>query len=138
MLPKVQRQNKPTTSVNWSKRDQQYVQRIKRLYLKLIQEPKPIRITKSVLGRRLGILANLERHLDKLPKTNKLLHDITESVPEFQLRRCYKIIDELLKQNSTIDLWRIQGVAAIKSHHFHEIKPRLKRYIEMKQEVNRK
>ncbi|TKI46653.1 TnsD family Tn7-like transposition protein [Lysinibacillus tabacifolii] len=138
MLPKVQRQNKPTTSVNWSKRDQQYVQRIKRLYLKLIQEPKPIRITKSVLGRRLGILANLERHLDKLPKTNKLLHDITESVPEFQLRRCYKIIDELLKQNSTIDLWRIQGVAAIKSHHFHEIKPRLKRYIEMKQEVNQK
>jgi len=138
MLPKVQRQNKPATSVNWSKRDQQYVQRIKRLYLKLIQEPKPIRITKSVLGRRLGILANLERHLDKLPKTNKLLHDIIESVPEFQLRRCYKIIDELLKQNSTIDLWRIQGVAAIKSHHFHEIKPRLKRYIEMKQEVNQK
>lgn len=138
MLPKVQRQNKPTTSVNWLKRDQQYIQRIKRLYLKLIQEHKPIRITKSVLGRRLGILANLERHLDKLPKTNKLLHDITESVPEFQLRRCYKIIDELLKQNSTIDLWRIQGVAAIKSHHFHEIKPRLKRYIEMKQEVNQK
>ncbi|MER2007753.1 MAG: TnsD family Tn7-like transposition protein [Psychrobacillus sp.] len=138
MLPKVQRRNKPTTSVNWSKRDQQYVQRIKRLYLKLIQEPKPIRITKSVLGRRLGILANLERHLDKLPKTNKLLHDITESVPEFQLRRCYKIIDELLKQNNTIDIWRIQAVAAIKSHHFHEIKPRLKRYIEMKQEVNQK
>jgi len=138
MLPKVQRQNKPPTTVNWSKRDQQYVQRIKRLYLKLIQEPKPIRITKSVLGRRLGILANLERHLDKLPKTNKLLHDITESVQEFQLRRCYKIIDELLKQNSTIDLWRIQGVAAIKSHHFHAIKPRLKRYIEMKQEVNQK
>lgn len=138
MLPKIQRQNKPTTSVNWSKRDQQYVQRIKRLYLNLIQEPKPIRITKSVLGRRLGILANLERHLDMLPKTNKLLHDITESVPEFQLRRCYKIIDELLKQDSTIDLWRIQGVAAIKSHHFHEIKPRLKRYIEMKQEVNQK
>lgn len=139
MLPKVQRQNKPTTFVNWSKRDQQYVQQIKRLYLKLIQKPKPIRITKSVLGRRLGILANLERHLDKLPKTNKLLHDITESVLEFQLRRCYKIIDELLEQqNSTIDLWRIQGVAAIKSHHFHEIKPRLKRYIEMKQEVNQK
>ena len=138
MLPKVRRQNKPTTFVNWSKRDQQYVQQIKRLYPKLIQEPKPIRITKSVLGRRLGILANLERHLDKLPKTNKVLHDITESVPEFQLRRCYKIIDELLKQNSTIDLWRIQGVAAIKSHHFHEIKPRLKRYIEMKQEVNQK
>lgn len=138
MLPKVQRQNKPTTFVNWSKRDQQYVRQIKRLYLKLIQKPKPIRITKSVLGRRLGILANLERHLDKLPKTNKLLHDITESVLEFQLRRCYKIIDELLEQNSTIDLWRIQGVAAIKSHHFHEIKPRLKRYIEMKQEVNQK
>ncbi|WP_337982985.1 TnsD family Tn7-like transposition protein [Lysinibacillus sp. C5.1] len=136
VLPKVQLRNKPTIYVDWSKRDQQYVQQIKRLYLQLIQEPKPIRITKSVLGRRLGILANLERHLDKLPKTKKLLHDITESVQEFQLRRCYKIIDESLQQNSKIDLWRIQRVAAIKSHHFHAIKPRLKRYIEMQQEVN--
>lgn len=136
VLPGARRETKPIKFVSWSKRDQQYVQQIKRLYLQLIQEPKPIRITKSVLGRRLGILANLERHLDKLPKTNQLLHDITESVQEFQLRRCYKSIDELLQQNCKIDLWRIQRVAAIKSHHFHAIKPRLKRYIEMKQEVN--
>ncbi|MEX3715838.1 TnsD family Tn7-like transposition protein [Cytobacillus horneckiae] len=137
VLPKVQRKNKQTKTVEWSERDHQYVIQIKRLYRQLLQEHKPIRITKSILGRRLGILANLERHLDKLPKTNKLLNDITETVQDFQLRRCYKIIDELLKQNSTIDLWRIQRVAAIKSHHFHEIKPRLKRYIEMKQEVSK-
>ncbi|EON70940.1 TnsD family Tn7-like transposition protein [Lysinibacillus sphaericus] len=135
VLPQVQLRNKPTTSVNWPKRDQQYEQQIKRLHQQLLQELKPIRITKSILGRRLGILANLERHLDKLPNTNKLLNDITESVQEFQLRRCYKIIDELINQNIVIVLWRIQRIAAIKSHHFHKIKPQLEHYIEMKQEV---
>ncbi|PKE18569.1 hypothetical protein CW679_10410 [Macrococcoides caseolyticum] len=54
---------------------------------------------------------------------------------EFQLRRCYKIIDELLKNNEPIILWQVQRVAAIKSHHFHEIKSRLERYIAMKRDV---
>ncbi|WDV06735.1 TnsD family Tn7-like transposition protein [Lysinibacillus irui] len=137
VLPKVQLRNKPTRSVDWSKRDQQYVQQIKRLHQQLLQELKPIRITKSILGRRLGISGNLEHHLDKLPSTNELLNDITETVQDFQIRRCYKVIDALIKQNSIIDLWRIQRIAAIKSHHFHEIKPQLKHYIEMKQEVSK-
>ncbi|MEC1180495.1 TnsD family Tn7-like transposition protein [Metasolibacillus meyeri] len=121
--------------VNWAKRDQQYVQEIKRLHQKLLQSEKPIRITISKIGKSLGILANLEQHLNKLPKTNKLLNDITESLQDFQLRRCYKIIDDLLGNDQGIFLWQVQRKAAIKSHHFHAIKPKLESYIEMKQEV---
>ena len=70
-----------------------------------------------------------------LPRTRQLLQQITESVQDFQLRRCYKIIDELLQNNEPILLWQVQRVAAIKSHHFHEIKPILERYIAMKRDV---
>ncbi|GLC89705.1 TnsD family Tn7-like transposition protein [Lysinibacillus piscis] len=121
--------------VNWAKRDQQYVQEINRLHQKLLQSEKPIRITISKIGKSLGTLANLEQHLNKLPKTNKLLNDIVESVKDFQLRRCYKIIDDLLENDQEIFLWQIQRKAAIKSHHFHAIQPMLESYIEMKQEV---
>lgn len=135
VLPKVQLRYNPATSVDWSKRDQRYVQQIKMLYQQLLREEKPIRITASKIGKRLGILANLERKLDKLPKTKQLLNLITESTQEFQCRRCYKIIDDLLENNEPVILWKVQRIAAVKSHHFQEIKPLLERYIEMKQEV---
>uniref|UniRef100_UPI00406D04E4 TnsD family Tn7-like transposition protein n=1 Tax=Lysinibacillus sp. FSL K6-0057 TaxID=2921411 RepID=UPI00406D04E4 len=134
-LPERQLKQKPTKFVDWTRRDQQYVKQIKLLYKELLQQEKPVRITTTTLGKRLGILANLELHLNKLPQTKQLLQEITESVQQFQLRRCYKIIDELLQNNEPIILWQVQRVAAIKSHHFHEIKPILERYIAMKQEV---
>ncbi len=33
-------------------------------------------------------------------------------------------------------LWKVQRMGAVKSHHFHEIKPYLEAYIDMKQEVD--
>lgn len=134
-LPVKQRKQKPSKSVDWVKRDQQYVKQIKLLHNQLLKEEKPIRITQTIIGKRLDILANLERHLDKLPRTRQLLKQITESVQDFQLRRCYKIIDELLQNNEPILLWQVQRVAAIKSHHFHEIKPILEHYIARKRDV---
>lgn len=134
-LPVKQRKQKPSKLVDWAKRDLQYVKQIKLLHNQLLKEEKPIRITQSIIGKRLDILANLERHLDKLPRTRQLLQQITESVQDFQLRRCYKIIDELLQNNEPILLWQVQRVAAIKSHHFHKIKPILEHYIAMKWDV---
>lgn len=134
-LPVTKQKHKPTISVDWSKRDQQYMRQIKLLHQQLLQEEKPVCITVSKVGKMLRILANLERHADKLPKTKQLLNEITESTQEFQLRRCYKVIDDLFENNEPVILWQVQRVAAIKSHHFHEIKPLLEMYIEMKQEV---
>ncbi|MGE7114175.1 TnsD family Tn7-like transposition protein [Lysinibacillus sp. NPDC047702] len=136
-LPPKQHKQKPTKSVDWLKRDQQYAKQIKALYHQLLKEKKSVRITTSIIGKRLGNLANIERHLDKLPQTSKLLQEITESVQDFQLRRCYKIIDELLENNEPILLWQVQRVAAIKSNHFHEIKPILESYIAMKRDVTK-
>lgn len=129
-LPVKQQKQKLTKSVDWVKRDRQYVKQIKSLHQQLLEEEKPVRITTSIIGKRLGILANLERYLDKLPLTNKLFQEITESVQDFQLRRCYKIIDKLQGNNESVLLWKVQRVAAVKSHHFHEIKLILESYIE--------
>jgi hypothetical protein len=48
-----------------------------------------------------------------------------ETVNDFQIKRCYKIIDQMLLENEPILLGKVQGVGAVKSHHFHKIKLQL-------------
>ncbi|EOO22994.1 hypothetical protein ICM_06217 [Bacillus cereus BAG1X2-3] len=74
----------PNKTVDWNKRDREYVAKIKMLYKELLAKEKPIRITVSAIGKRLGILAKLEHHVDKLSQTKELLEEITESVGNFR------------------------------------------------------
>lgn len=127
----------PNKIVDWNARDREYVQRIKALHQQLLTMEKPVRITNSLIGKRLGITANLERNLAKLPNTKALLDVITESVQSFQIRRCCKVIDRMLEEDNVIKLWKIQRLAAVKSHHFHEIKDELSKYIQKSQDVKR-
>jgi hypothetical protein len=130
--PELQRKKEVTFIVDWHQRDLEYTKKIKALYKETLRLKNPVRITISYLGKQLGILANLEHHLNKLPLTAGLLSKITETTEEFQIRRSYKIIDNLIEQDEPIDLWRIQREAGIKSHHFRKIKYKLNLYIEQK------
>lgn len=136
-LPSKCRQISVNKIVDWSTRDDKYCELIKRLYEELMVLEKPVRITKSLIGKRLGISSKLEKYLHKLPKTKKLLNKVTESVPEFQIRRCCKIIDRMLQETEPVVLWKVQRMGAVKSYHFHEIKPHLEAYIHMKREVDK-
>lgn len=135
-LPKKRRQTGANKTVKWSARDEEYCKEINQLYKALLGLEKPVRITNSLIGKRLGILSNLEKHLHKLPKTKNLLNRITESIPQFQIRRCCKIIDRMLQEKEPVVLWKVQRMGAVKSCHFHKIKPHLEEYIHMKQEVD--
>lgn len=133
VLPTIQKRKNDVKTVDWNKRDKEYSTRIKALNERLRASEKPIRITTSIFGKRLGILANLERHLEKLPITKKLLKQITESVEEFQIRRCYKVIDEMIREEVDIRLCRVQRLAGVKSKDFKKIRPILEMYIEKEQ-----
>jgi len=129
-LPPQQKRRNDVKTVDWNRRDKEYSMRIKEIYEQLRASEKPIRITSSILGKRVGILANLEKHLEKLPITKNLLTQITESVQEFQIRRCYKVIDEMKREEVEIKLWHVQRLAGVKSKDFKKIQPILVRYIE--------
>ncbi|MEF8683258.1 UNVERIFIED_CONTAM: TnsD family transposase [Bacillus cereus] len=135
-LPIKQKKLESTKTVDWNKRDREYVAKIKMLYKELLAKERPIRITVSAIGKRLGILANLERHVDKLSQTKELLEEITESVEQFQIRRCCKVIDQMITMDEPVILWKVQRIAAVKTHHFHEIKPKLEEYLQKKQDVS--
>lgn len=82
--------------VNWNKRDEEYLALIKEKHEELLRKATPMRITKSNIGRLSGVLANLEKHLSKLPNTDKYLKEILETVEQFQLRRCKRLLEKKL------------------------------------------
>jgi hypothetical protein len=133
-LPIIQTKKNIDVIVDWSARDREYLSKVKQLYKELMDLDKPVRITISIIGKRLGILSNLEKYLNKLPQTEKYLNEITETTQQFQIRRCCKIIDRMLQKNEPVMLWKVQRLGAVKSHHFHEIKSYLESYLRMKQE----
>ncbi|WP_067842646.1 TnsD family Tn7-like transposition protein [Amphibacillus sediminis] len=135
-LPNIRTREKPKATVDWEVRDREYSFKVKKFYNELIMLDKPVRITISIVGKRLGILSNLEKHLDKLPQTKKFLNEVTETIQQFQIRRCSKIIDQMLQEQESVKLWKVQRIGAVKSHHFHEIKPHLETYLQGKQEVD--
>ncbi|GAV10823.1 TnsD family Tn7-like transposition protein [Paenibacillus sp. NAIST15-1] len=122
-----------TYRVNWNLRDEEYFERITELYNYLLQHHHSIRISKSILARNLGKSTMLNLKLDNLPRTKQLLAEITESVQQFQIRRCKRIIDQMILQQEPVLLWKIQRIGGIKTHHFHQIKPLLERYTHIRQ-----
>ncbi|WP_324661012.1 TnsD family Tn7-like transposition protein, partial [Bacillus pacificus] len=76
------------SSVDWEKRDKELVELViaAAKEIKNIQG-KPIWLTKTSIGRRIGRLWILEKYLVKLPKTNNIVNSLVESHEEYQIRR---------------------------------------------------
>ncbi|MBX4258553.1 hypothetical protein KTC96_18905 [Clostridium estertheticum] len=53
----------------------------------IITSNENIRITKSLLGRNIGMLGMGEKNLDKVPRIQKYLSEIIESIEDFQIKR---------------------------------------------------
>lgn len=115
-------------------RDLKYQEKIRRLYPELLMLDKPVRITRRLFSRRLNIYYN-KSHASKLPRSNKLLNEITESVQDFQIRRCCRVIDRMLLDNEPISLWKIYQISGGRLNYFYEIKPKLEEYIQIKQKM---
>ena len=117
--------------VDWNKRDSELLIIVQDKYEELMSRHEPIRVTKSSIGREVGILTSLEKNIDKLPNTEKYLNEIIETVVEFQIRRCKKIISNKICENEPIRLWEIQRIAGIRSEAFEKIKAVVVGYIEL-------
>jgi hypothetical protein len=124
--------------VDWEKRDMEYLESIKKRYKELISNEKLVRITRGNLAKNLGILTNLEKKIDKLPMTRRLLGEICESTEDFQLRRCIYVVNKLIKCTDEVKLWEVQRIAAIRTKEFNRIKDKVARYINEKIDLGEK
>jgi len=124
--PKKKSKTNISKRVDWSERDIQVLNDIKEEFIKLKAIEKPTFINKSRIGKEIGCLAILEKHLDKMPRTKQYLESNMESREEFQIRRiiwaCKKINDsgqELVK-------WKVKRMAGIREN----VNPQVDIYME--------
>lgn len=104
--------------VNWSERDEEILLLVKDKIEEIKKRKgKSKRITISLVGSELSIRSLLEKHIDKLPKTNQYIIDFSESIEGFQKRRIEWAIQELINEGEVLKPWKIYRKAAIRKEY---------------------
>ncbi|SEO90464.1 TniQ protein [Amphibacillus marinus] len=111
----VIKKNNYSSKVDWNERDSTISNEIIPIIVGLMNCARPVRVTKSKIGKLINKLALLERHLDKMPLTNFILEDVTETVEEFQVRRVNFYYNKLINHRKSLSLWEIKKVAGLPS-----------------------
>lgn len=74
--------------IDWEKRDEEVLKKIKDILPELLDESvKPVRITKGLIGRRIGEGTLIQKNLENMPNSKELIESVIETVKEYQYRR---------------------------------------------------
>lgn len=113
-LPLNQQSGAPR-NVDWQERDKMYCEDVRRVGQEILaRRGSPRRVTVSLVGRKLGILSNLEKHLQFLPRTAAVISKIAETVDQYQCRRAALAVERLRNGGQRVVPWRIIRLAGLK------------------------
>ena len=116
MLPPNRKPRPRTERVDWKRRDEQMAAGVKAVANEFNTQIPLVRITISAVGRRLGVLALIQGHLDRLPLTKAALKKACESVEDFQVRRVWYVAKEMIGRGEPLVRWRIKRSAGLRSN----------------------
>ncbi|MDF9408525.1 MAG: hypothetical protein A4E52_00162 [Pelotomaculum sp. PtaB.Bin013] len=117
--------------VNWVKRDEELAERVSMAAQEIKQVPgRPVRLTISSIGKRVGELALLQKHLEKLPKTKSILQEVVETAENFQVRRVEYAVEKLREQGELLRTWKIVREAGLRPGYSEKIEQQIQKEIE--------
>lgn len=120
--PAVKKRRNINKRVDWNRRDNEVLEEIQRAISSILKSTeKPERITVSSIGKKIGKLALLEKHLDKMPKAKEFLDKHMESIEDFQRRRVNWAVKELECEGKELVEWRIIRKAGIRGENQADI-----------------
>ncbi|MDD7795899.1 TnsD family Tn7-like transposition protein [Clostridium sp. 'White wine YQ'] len=129
-LPEPRRnRHKEYNKVDWEKRDNILLMLLKNDYNSIKRSQETVRITKTLLGRRVGKLSYIEKKLDKLPLCKEYLESVQETVEEYQIRRVYSVCSDLINRNESIVGWKVRKLAGLKNNISEIVKQKIERAI---------
>lgn len=106
--PRNRTESTRTNRIDWSERDRNLSTQIYAAAQSIRALPgKPKQITVAALGRQLGHLALLQRHLDKLPLTRAVIEEVVETRTSWAVRRIQYVTDESCKENICLQQWEL-------------------------------
>ena len=114
-----------SSSIEWDERERIMLKMLREKADDLLQLPKPVRLSKTLLGNSIGKLATIEKHIHQLPRIKEYLDSTCESVEAYQIRRCKHVIRKLEEEGKEVREWKVQRIAGIRKKRFEEIKSNL-------------
>lgn len=122
--------NAPKIRVDWEKRDLELSWEVESLCESMLTDlkSKPIRISITLIGKRVGKLSWLEKHSDKLPVTMSIMANYLESVAQFQKRRVRWAAEQLAGE-WPIKQWKLEKLAGLRPDYSQEVSDEIDRCI---------
>lgn len=109
--------------VNWSERDDEICKKAEEVILKELKcAVKPTRLTVSFIGKQIGELSLLQKHMHRLPKTKAFIEKHQETVEEFQIRRVKYIAQKLCDQQDIVMEWQIVREAGLRPGYSQRVR----------------
>ncbi|NEU78986.1 TnsD family Tn7-like transposition protein [Nostoc sp. UIC 10630] len=111
--------------VDWAERDKQVLEKVKTAVRTFLSAEKPARVTICRIGKSIGLLALLEKHLAEMPLTKVYLESVTETVEDFQIRRIKWAIKRLDDCGEEIQPWKVIRLAALRENRSQRVQAAL-------------
>lgn len=112
--PSLKRE-KSKNRIDWDSRDTFILERVKECVPDLFSsDERPIRVTISTIGKKIGELGLIEKHLDKMPKTKDYINGVLESQHEHRIRKIKWAIRQLECEDRVIKAWVVLKMAGIR------------------------
>jgi hypothetical protein len=94
--------------VDWNKRDLELTEKVKSAGIGLLfKTDHLVRLTYSSIGKEVGELMLIQKHLAKLPKTKEMLDLLIETKEQFRCRRVRHSIHKLSQSGKPVTRWRV-------------------------------
>lgn len=107
VTPKVEKRKKRTATVDWEKRDKEYLQLAQQAVQTILKaDGKPIRVTPRSIRYAVGIKRSF--HHPKLIKTGQYLKEVTEDIQSYRIRKIKWAIDEMIKTAQRLTVYKVQ------------------------------
>lgn len=114
-LRKVQTQY---CKIDWKARDTEVLQQIKTTIAEMLDSDKrPERISISRIGKKIGSLALIEKHLIRMPEAQVYMNSHVETLEQFRIRRIKWAAKELNSAGEELKEWKIIRKAGIRSEY---------------------
>lgn len=99
-----------------------------------MSEEKPVRITKTRIGREIGAVHAIVYCLEKLSKTKAIIEEYQESRDDILVRKVKWAIAKLENCNQSIKKWRVMDVAGLCDGNVAKVERIIEKIQEFRQE----
>lgn len=126
--PRLQQRTITKSSVDWKRRDSEYAAGVRDSASRLKNAPgRPVRVTKTAIGRAISAVTLLQQKLHKMPLTSQVLRNVVENPEHYAVRRIWWAADLYFQENTSPKEWQL--IQRVNVYSLEDI-PEVRRAIE--------